>query len=54
MAVRGNQQVGEILSVINKASIGTKAFRGSDHNTIFEEMLASKLPPNELSFNRLS
>ncbi|KAF9733997.1 hypothetical protein PMIN06_005172 [Paraphaeosphaeria minitans] len=49
-----NQQVAEILSGINKASIGTKDFRGSDHDTIFDEMLASKLPTNELSFNRLS
>jgi cytochrome P450 len=49
-----NQQVSEILSEMDKASMGTKAFRGSDHDTIFDEMLASKLPPNELSFDRLS
>lgn len=49
-----NQQVGEILSGINKASIGTKESRRSDHDTIFDEMLASKLPTNELSFDRLS
>jgi len=49
-----NQQVAEILSGMDKASIGTKDFRGSDHDTIFDEILASKLPTNELSFDRLS
>ncbi|KAF1994524.1 cytochrome P450 [Amniculicola lignicola CBS 123094] len=49
-----NQQVSEILSSMNKASIGKKEFRGSDHDTVFDEMLASKLPSNELSFDRLS
>ncbi|KFY41446.1 hypothetical protein V494_02993, partial [Pseudogymnoascus sp. VKM F-4513 (FW-928)] len=48
------QQVGEILSGMDKSSIGTKDFRGSDHDTIFDEMLASKLPPSELSSDRLT
>ncbi|KFZ14842.1 hypothetical protein V502_05878 [Pseudogymnoascus sp. VKM F-4520 (FW-2644)] len=48
------QQVGEILSEMDKTSIGTKDFRGSDHDTIFDEMLASKLPSNELSSDRLT
>jgi cytochrome P450 len=49
-----NQQVAEILAGIDKDSIGTKEFRGSNNDTVFDEMLASKLPPKELSFDRLS
>ncbi|KAH7066485.1 cytochrome P450 [Paraphoma chrysanthemicola] len=49
-----NHKVDEILSGMDKSSIGTKDFRGSDNDTVFDEMLASKLPGDELSFDRLS
>lgn len=54
LRVSVNQQVAEILSGMDKASIGTKDFRGSDTDTIFDEMLASKVPAKEISFDRLS
>jgi len=49
-----NQQVDEILSGMDKSTIGTKNFRGSDQDTIFDEMLASHLPEDELPADRLS
>ncbi|KAF2685008.1 cytochrome protein [Lentithecium fluviatile CBS 122367] len=48
------QQVGEILSDMNKSSFGPKETRGTDHATIFDDILASNLPTHELSFDRLT
>jgi cytochrome P450 len=47
-------QVQQILSQMNKPTVGTKDFRGSGQDTIFDEMLASKTPSSELTHDRLS
>jgi len=49
-----NQQVGEILSAMNKSSFNAKEARGTDHATIFDDILASNLLTHELSFDRLT
>lgn len=48
------EQVGEILSGMEKSSASPKAVDDSGHSTIFNDILASKLPPHELSFHRLT
>jgi cytochrome P450 len=48
------KQVTEVLSHADDLSSHEKAFRRLNHDTLFDEILSSKLPSNDLTLDRLS
>jgi cytochrome P450 len=49
-----SQQVVQILSNMEKSSISAKEARGTDRATLFDDIIASNLPAEERSYDRLT